>query len=631
MTVRFNHDTLWRRWESDTDYLFSKDTANRTRYSGPINYQAGGPTREVAPDAVYNTAVQMSSTNSTMNPRFNITWKLGVSSGATYLIRLHFCDIVSSALNQLYFNVYIDNYSAYRDLDLSVLTTNQLASPYYADFTSVAGGNGEIRVSVGPSDLSQSGHANAILNGLEMMRLNGKMGWVREKKEKVGAGVVAGAVAGGVGLVCLVTMVLFIFCKKKRKKTKKAAAVKPKESVVGWSPVPAGGGGSSWVSVGSTGTAMAAASPTANLNFGLRIPISDLLSATNNFNDETLVGHGGFGNVYSGVLKDGAKVAVKRSHPNSRQGLNEFVTEITLLSKIRHRHLVSLIGYCDEQGEMILVYEFMKNGSLKSHLYGSNLPCLPWERRLEVCIGAARGLHYLHTGLAQGIIHRDVKSANILLDESFLAKVADFGLSRSVPQLEQSHVSTNVKGSFGYLDPEYFRRQQLTDKSDVYSFGVVLFEVLCARPAVDPSLPREQVNLAEWAMECYRSGALEGIVDPRLAGKINPNCLRKFGNTAATCVAEYGVDRPTIGDVLWNLEYALQLQVTSVEREAYEDSSNAVSAGSGGLPAVGRAPSSKTRVMDEEVETGAGVSSLETSEMSGSVLVFSQFMSRDGR
>nr|GEW12489.1 receptor-like protein kinase HERK 1 [Tanacetum cinerariifolium] len=181
--------------------------------------------------------------------------------------------------------------------------------------------------------------------------------------------------------------------------------------------------------------------------------------------------------------------------------------------------------------------------------------------------GSAKGLHYLHTSASKAIIHRDVKSANILLDENFMAKVADFGLSKNGPELDQTHVSTAVKGSFGYLDPEYMTRQQLTEKSDVYSFGVVLFEILCGSPVIDPSRPKGMVNLVEWVRELQKRGNLEKLIDPYLVGKMKIESLKKFVDIADKCLADEGIDRPTMGDVLQNLERALELEIKTPQLE----------------------------------------------------------------
>ncbi|KAL8475860.1 hypothetical protein ACS0TY_028496 [Phlomoides rotata] len=235
-----------------------------------------------------------------------------------------------------------------------------------------------------------------------------------------------------------------------------------------------------------------------------RFSISEMQLATRNFSDGLLLGRGGFGKVYKGLIdKEQTTVAVKRLKSNSKQGAREFLMEIETLSELRHINLVSLIGYCSESREMILVYEYMACGTLADHLYnfarrGLDASSLTWKERLNICIGAARGIDYLHTG--QRVIHRDVKTSNILLDENFVAKVSDFGLAKPEDRNKlQSHVSTKVKGTFGYLDPYYFHTRKLTRKSDTYAFGVVLLEVLCGRPAVDSEVSEEEHILTMWA------------------------------------------------------------------------------------------------------------------------------------
>ncbi|XP_078161207.1 protein kinase family protein [Carex rostrata] len=574
------NDSLGRYWENDSGYLHVNNSAVKVSVNPITIKYPSGLTTETAPALVYSTAEAMGDPNVT-SPDFNITWVFTVDPTFIYLLRMHFCDIVSEALNMLIFNVYVNYDIAIESLDLSSLKGG-LSVPYYKDIISNSSkGSTTLTVSIGTDNVLD--FSNAILNGLEIMKisnefmaLDGTLSVHDILPDSVpGKGVkrvqFIVSLAFGLLVMALVLVVLRYYCLTVRQR-KALNCSNP------WLPLPLIGSGtthtmSSKVSMLSNRSGTASCISLASTNFGRLFTFQELMYATNNFNETLVLGVGGFGKVYKGTLEDGTTIAVKRGNPRSEQGLAEFHTEIQMLSKLRHRHLVSLIGYCNERSEMILVYEYMANGPLRSHLYGSDLKPLSWKQRLEICIGAARGLHYLHTGATCSIIHRDVKTTNILLDENFVAKVADFGLSKTGPALDQTHVSTAVKGSFGYLDPEYFRRQQLTEKSDVYSFGVVLLEVLCARPVLNPILPREQVNIAEWAMSWQKKGLLDQIVDPALSGKLSAASLKKYGDTVEKCLADHGSDRPGMGDVLWNLEYALQLEESSVSLTGGDENS----------------------------------------------------------
>ncbi|CAL5394980.1 unnamed protein product [Camellia sinensis] len=296
--------------------------------------------------------------------------------------------------------------------------------------------------------------------------------------------------------------------------------------------------------------------------------LAEIQSITNNFNEELVIGIGGFGKVYKGFIDNGATaVAIKRLKAESNQGAEEFWNEVKMLSKLRHTHLVSLIGLCSDCKEMILVYEYMARGTLADHLYKTSRNQteistfhLTWERRLNVCIGAARGLDYLHSGTDQSFIHRDVKTTNILLNGKWVAKISDFGLSKSTASHSATHVSTRVKGTFGYFDPDYFYTRRLTKKSDVYAFGVVLLEVLCGRPPVDTRLEEEEISLILWAQRHIKTGKVDRIIDPSLIGQITPQSLKYFVEVACNCLHTGSKERPTMAEVVWTLGLALLSQ-----------------------------------------------------------------------
>ncbi|KAL2646872.1 hypothetical protein AAZV13_05G081700 [Glycine max] len=596
------------RLNVDDSYILNTENAkNRSPYLGPIQYRVGNDSdgsnanEYTAPSDVYGTAKEINSSSSSAG---NITWALLVDNNADHLLRLHFCDYWSPQNDLKYFDL-----SIYDTYVMSVNIDNQeLPAPYYYDFVVHSDDSGFMKVSIAPD--ASAPIPNAFLNGLEIMKVIMTSSSVPLDQEPYSnhnsLPVVLGSVIGGLVVVFAVVILGFLWRFKMRKE-------KPVENS-DWLPIPITAGGSSH---GRLTDGTSHGSPLPNISLRLKSPLIDLQLATKNFHASQLIGEGDFGNVYKGVLRNGIIFAVKRSQPGS----------------------VSLSGYCDERFEMILVYEYMEKGTLRDHLYNTKLPSLPWKQRLEICIGASRGFHYLHKGASRGIIH----------PENLVAKVADFGLSRSGPLDTQPYVSTGVKGTFGYLDPEYFRSQQLTEKSDVYSFGVVLLKVLCARAPINPLLPRDQINLAEWGMLCKNKGILlmtaewrrkkddwrrhfkekmsqEEIIDPSIKAQIDQNSLRKFSDTVEKCLQEDGSDRPSMDDVLWDLGYALQLQrgANAIHKVQHEDSSSSVSA-SFQLPNVRHLPSFSTlSEADDSVVRGDKSNSAED-------FVFSQLKMEDAR
>ncbi|KAK6229610.1 hypothetical protein QUC31_001910 [Theobroma cacao] len=267
----------------------------------------------------------------------------------------------------------------------------------------------------------------------------------------------------------------------------------------------------------------------------------DLQKATYNFT--TLIGQGAFGPVYKAQMSTGEIVAVKVLATDSKQGEKEFQTEVMLLGRLHHRNLVNLVGYCAEKGQHMLVYVYMSKGSLASHLYSENHEPLSWNLRVYIALDVARGLEYLHDGAVPPVVHRDIKSSNILLDQSMRARVADFGLSRE--EMVDKHAA-NIRGTFGYLDPEYISTRTFTKKSDVYSFGVLLFELIAGRNPLQGLM--EYVELA--AMSTEGKVGWEEIVDSRLDGKFDVQELNEVAALAYKCVNRAPKKRPSMRDIV---------------------------------------------------------------------------------
>nr|GLL34250.1 probable receptor-like protein kinase At5g15080 isoform X2 [Ipomoea trifida] len=291
-----------------------------------------------------------------------------------------------------------------------------------------------------------------------------------------------------------------------------------------------------------------------------KFTFNDLKLATRNFRPESLLGEGGFGCVFKGWIEEngtapvkpgtGLTVAVKTLNHDGLQGHKEWLAEVSFLGDLIHPNLVKLIGYCIEDDQRLLVYEFMPRGSLENHLFRRSLP-LPWSIRMKIALGAAKGLTFLHEEAQRPVIYRDFKTSNILLDADYNAKLSDFGLAKDGPEGDKTHVSTRVMGTYGYAAPEYVMTGHLTSKSDVYSFGVVLLEMITGRRSMDKNRPNGEHNLVEWARphigdrrRFYR------LIDPRLEGHFSIKGAQKAAQLAARCLSRDPKARPMMSEVV---------------------------------------------------------------------------------
>ncbi|KAJ3695087.1 hypothetical protein LUZ60_000464 [Juncus effusus] len=284
----------------------------------------------------------------------------------------------------------------------------------------------------------------------------------------------------------------------------------------------------------------------------------ELKMITNNFQNN--IGTGGFGSVYVGRLENETQVAVKMRSHSSSQGVKEFLAEAKNLTRVHHKHLVSLMGYCMDGDCMALVYEYMQEGTLQGKLRDDARP-LTWKQRLKIGYESAQGLDYLHNSCNPPLIHRDVKTSNILLNSNLEAKIADFGLSRAFGNDVTSHVSTAVVGTPGYLDPEYYQSYQLSKKSDVFSFGVVLLEIVTGQPPVIGG--PEGGHISDWVKQRLSKGDIERIVDSRMRGQYDINSVWKVTTLAEKCTERSSLQRPTMNMVVADLKESLQLEIST--------------------------------------------------------------------
>ncbi|KAK0578174.1 hypothetical protein LWI29_006271 [Acer saccharum] len=379
--IKPNQDSdFWRTWEVDSSYMITANAGSEISNTSNITYSSMNDS-SVAPVFVYETARIMSN-NQVLEKRFNMSWKFEVDPDFDYLVRLHFCELVYDKAHQRIFRIYINNRTAANNFDIFAQSGGMNRAYHQDYFDAVSSKVDTLWIQLGPDTAAGASGTDALLNGLEVFKLsrNGNLAYV-EKYDSAGrsggrsknwilwVGMAAGIAS--VAILAVIVTIIFYICKNRREKSSDAK----NNSSPGWCPL---------FLHRAKGTGIQnPIEPMAPTRVGKRFMLAEIRAATNNFDDSLVIGVGGFGKVYKGEIEDGSLAAIKRANPQSEQGLVEFETEIEMLSKLRHRHLVTLIGFCEEQNEMILVYEYMANGTLRSHLFGSDLPPLSWKQRLD--------------------------------------------------------------------------------------------------------------------------------------------------------------------------------------------------------------------------------------------------------
>ncbi|KAG7563259.1 Protein kinase-like domain superfamily [Arabidopsis suecica] len=411
---------------------------------------------------------------------------------------------------------------------------------------------------------------------------SGGSGGSETSKKSSNVKIIVPVVGGVVGALCLVGLGVCLYAKKRKRPARVQSpssnmVIHPHHSgdnddiklTVAASSLNSGGGSDSYSHSGS------AASDIHVVEAGnLVISIQVLRNVTNNFSEENILGRGGFGTVYKGELHDGTKIAVKRMESSvvSDKGLTEFKSEITVLTKMRHRHLVALLGYCLDGNERLLVYEYMPQGTLSQHLFHwkeEGRKPLDWTRRLAIALDVARGVEYLHTLAHQSFIHRDLKPSNILLGDDMRAKVSDFGLVRLAPDGKYS-IETRVAGTFGYLAPEYAVTGRVTTKVDIFSLGVILMELITGRKALDETQPEDSVHLVTWFRRIAASkdeNAFKNAIDPNIS--LDDDTLasiEKVWELAGHCCAREPYQRPDMAHIV-NVLSSLTVQWKPTETD----------------------------------------------------------------